>query len=348
MAQQTHVRNVMDVIDKGLRQYQDGLRKAAEDISMSPDAPIDSLKDLNKTTEQQSLGKDQQAEAEAAGSTVTTADPNASGNGQEEVDKRTPKTMDMDQTAMANSESLPNIEVDMKGTEQKIASYTKTASAMLQRLAQVSMAPAPKVAAAPARPMAKTAADVLLAKVAAAADEAAAVYRDNFIYGQLNYYDKLGQITQMMKSAGMDDEEIQAVGGPEAVAEQVAADDPAAMLPEGVNLPPEMAGGEGDTGGEVEGGEEMPIDPAELDALVTELDDAGVTPEALAQLLDQVQELEGSGASDAEIGAVTSEAIGAPDEEQAKTAAGLDPQRLDAVRAVLYPAFAPFQAFLNR
>jgi hypothetical protein len=176
----------------------------------------------------------------------------------------------------------------------------------------------------------KTAEELAFDKLASIANGAAQEYYEGYMMGLL----KRAQDEHEVLNSGIPMNVIQKAGGVSAILDKVAMEFPEAVMPEGEMPPmeggdlgmaeggemPPMEGdpmmGEDPMAGELpmEGGEGMEdagmqADPAggDLEALVTQLEEAGVTPEELEQAFADVDELQQAGVAPEELAAALSE-----------------------------------------
>ena len=290
--------------------HEQGLDKAAADGGTGKDegdpnatsnAEHIQIKELEEeeegSTKQRNLGVEQQQAAEDAGSTIKQVPDNTDADAKRPTDDQGPSTLDIDQPAAQNSEVLGQVKKQEINMEQKLAAHEKMANAILAKLAACTI-DQPKTKAEPAATddtgegQEKTAAEQVFGDLQKAAQAAADRYYLGYLYGAMHRVQKEAELYEGLKGAGLNDDAIEKLGGVPALLDKVALEDPGAVLPPDVGLPPEMLG-------------EAPADEgaAEEEALMEALSEAGISPEQLVELAQVVEELQAGGAAPEDIGA---------------------------------------------
>jgi len=275
------------------------------------------IKDLenkdNVTTAQKDLGPEQVQAAKDAGSTVATDPANSEEAGKKPTDNQGVKTLDVDQTVEGSSDVIGTVQKTEIGMEQKVARAEHLGNAILRMVGGTPQEINP----------------VLEAMI----EKSASVAQDSF-----NSH-LMGQIQR-----AIDEQELATNGGLGKEAGQyldkLAEEDPNAVLPEGMapmeELAPEVAPEEA----AMDAGAEGVGDDEELNQLVGALDQAGVSPEELAQAVEEVQALVEAGVDPEELaqglGELMEEEL--PPEvlkEAADKEAAEQRARVDAIKALI-------------
>lgn len=314
------VGSLLDTMDAFLAPFQ---KKAAEvnpdDTQKGSVGKTPEVKELEKTdpvgTEQTNIGKEQQAESEAGGSTAASSAPeNTDANAKGVVDaKKEIATMDADDKAKSQS-VLAGETTKLTVGQQKAASLEQRGLRLIAALDQIVTAQQKTASQAPApapqsqAPVQDTSIDPLLEKVAAAAIRAGQRYAVASFLGQLDRFEK----EEALRAGGLQDLVIQKYGSVQNLFEKMAAEDENALLPpelgggeapaegaEALPLPPDASAGSGEEAPPMEGGGD--VNEAEIQDLAQALSE-NVSPEDVAQAEQALQELQAAGATPEEIG----------------------------------------------
>ena len=310
------------------------LKQAMEDNSVSfkdtkPANPEEQAKQQAAATSQDNLGKEQTQAAVDSASNVNSVSSNSEADGNRFWDDQGTKTLDTDQPVKGNGNLGPTRTQEIT-QEQKTARANHLGNAILDILYKEASAAVPgqaggtvpKASAAPkptrqvgaipndadglAAGNDKTAGEVhpFVEKAAAEAAYAAQEYFEDYFEGIMKRANDMHEVSQANIPSAL----LRQVGGVSGLLDKVAMEFPEAVLPEGAELEgggddlAALAGAEGgeeggmpggmpDMGG-MPGGEEGG-DPAE--ELAAALEEAGVTPEELAQAVEDVTALQEAG-----------------------------------------------------
>lgn len=354
VAQAKTAGGALEQIDAFLSQVTSEYQKSAADESQK-DKPSNTPaaqaepKAGEVSTSQRSLGKEQTDAAQASGSTVnvvaanTNADNKQPGDGKadqpqqtgadEKVTQVTPRHQETTQEKVARTIRLGNAllsklaesEAKKEGESEKQEKAEKKDEKKDEKKAPAAKPGTVAAAVAPLVPpaMPKVAADAFFDKCANVAAEKATEYFNGFLAGMLKRAQDEAELANVdWAKLGVSKEALDAVGGPSGLLDKVAAEDPAAVLPEGLagmvpeagaapeGMPPEgMApeAGAAPAGGTDEVADalaEAGVQPEDIDQAaqaLNELFQSGVSPEEAAQAVQEiVSEQQGAGAAPAE------------------------------------------------
>ena len=209
--------------------------------------------------------------------------------------------------------------------------------------------------------------DPVLQKMAGEAAGAAQLYYEGYLQGMI----KRAHDEAEVANAGIHPDLLEKAGGVGGLLDKVAMEFPEAVLPEGVDVGAEAApveaalpAPEGDAGlppvpegdaglppapeeamapeGDLGGGE----DPA--DALAAALDEAGVTPEELAQAVEDVSALQEAGIEPEQLAESMTEILGEEGAAAPEEAAAAAPPAVDKVASAQTPVSQKVREILSR
>jgi hypothetical protein len=379
VAQAKTAGGALEQIDAFLSQVTSEYQKSAADESQK-DKPSNTPaaqaepKAGEVSTSQRSLGKEQTDAAQASGSTVNVVAANTNADNKQPGDGKA----DQPQQTGADEKTTQVTPRHQETTQEKVARTIRLGNALLSKLAESEAkkegesekqekaekkdekkdekkAPAAKpgtvaAAVAPLVPpaMPKVAADAFFDKCANVAAEKATEYFNGFLAGMLKRAQDEAELANVdWAKLGVTKEALDAVGGPSGLLDKVAAEDPAAVLPEGLagmvpeagaapeGMPPEGMAPEGVApgGGTDEVADalaEAGVQPEDIDQAaqaLNELFQSGVSPEEAAQAVQEiVSEQQGAGA--APEGAAPEMPAEAPPAEKAAA----DMQRMNVIK----------------
>ena len=265
----------------------------------------------------------------------TAAATNTNGDGKEPTDDQGPKTLDASQVVTDN--------VTVETTPEKIARAGRLGDAILRTVAELQKAAAQEDSAvAPAAPVVEP---TLIEKIAAEdpmmADSIAQAYQE-FTTGWLAGYNQRNQDKAEMLESGI----FKTAEDADAVLDMVAAEDPGAIAPPGLEVPAAPASAPDDTPAEIpadanaapDSGDLDPETEAQLNELADQMSAAGVSPEDIVQAAAQLEELTNAGVSPEEIiqaaGEIQDEdAAAAPDGAPDAPAADIPPEDAEKIAA---------------
>jgi len=372
VAQANTAGGALEQIDAFLSQVTTEYQKSAADESQK-DKPSNtpaalSAKD-NVSVNQGAAGKELTDAAQASGSTVNVVPANTNADAKQPGDGKA----DQPQQTGADEKTTQVTPRHQETTQEKVARTIRLGNALLSKLAESEAkkegesekqekaekkdekkdekkAPAAKpgtVAATVAPVMPKVAADAFFDKCANVAAEKATEYFNGFLAGMLKRAQDEAELANVdWAKLGVTKEALDAVGGPSGLLDKVAAEDPAAVLPEGLvgaapeavaapeaGMAPEAGAGAAPAGGTDEVADalaEAGVQPEDIDQAaqaLNELFQAGVSPEEAAQAVQEiVSEQQGAGA--APEGAAPEMPVEAPPAEKAAA----DMQRLNVIK----------------
>lgn len=375
VAQAKTAGGALEQIDAFLSQVTTEYQKSAADESQK-DKPANTPaaqaepKAGEVSTSQRNLGKEQTDAAQASGSTVNVVAANTNADAKQPGDGKS----DQPQQTGADEKTTQVTPRHQETTQEKVARTIRLGNALLSKLAESEAkeedesekhekdekksekkAPAAKpgtVAATVAPIMPKVAADAFFDKCANVAAEKATEYFNGFLAGMLKRAQDEAELANVdWAKLGVTKEALDAVGGPSGLLDKVAAEDPAAVLPEGLagaapegmapegmapegaapeGMAPEGAAPGGGTDEVADALAEAGVQPEDIDQAaqaLNELFQAGVSPEEAAQAVQEiVSEQQGAGA--APEGAAPEMPAEAPPAEKAAA----DMQRLNVIK----------------
>ena len=251
---------------------------------------------------QGAAGKEKQQDMEAGIAGVEADSPEATnndGDGEEPTDDQGPKSLDASETVTEN--------ITVETTPEKVARAERLGNAILSRVAdlQKNATEATPEATPEAKPKQEAS---ILEKLASEnpkmADHISQSYHD-FATGWLEGFNQRQDDLQECMESGI----FKSAAEADAMLDAVAAEDPGAIAPPGMEAPMGEApmeeapveGGDLGMGAPEEGGEMDPETAAQLDQLADEMEAAGVSPEDLVQAAKQLEELTAAGVSPDEI-----------------------------------------------
>jgi hypothetical protein len=303
---------------------------------------------------QGAAGKEKQQDV-ATGTAAINADSpeavNTNGDGKEATDDQGPKMLDASQKVTEN--------ITVEETPEKIARAERLGNSILSRITELQKNASE---AAPAAPTVD-----IIEKLASENPEMAGQisqsYHD-FTVGWLEGHAQRQQDAQEMAASGL----FKSAAEADAMLDQIAAEDPAAVAPPGLEAPEAPMGGMGDLptevppellagaeGGEAAGGDEE-LDPEaeeQLSQLADEMAAAGVQPEDLVQAAQQLQELTDAGVSPEEIiqaaGEVAQEGPeGAEEAPEEDVAADITPEEVEKAAHLRHESIKDYIRSLNQ
>jgi hypothetical protein len=269
--------------------------------------PQEQMKEKELPTDQTNLGVEQTQAANDSGSTVSSAPDNKEGAGNTFADTQGTQTLTTDDPVeqKGNIGPVKNTEIN---SEQKVARAENLGNAILEVLYKAASESAAPVSGEQAA----------LDKLAAQAADAAQEYYEGYLYGMLKRAKDEQDLRAACEENQIDAGLIKKAGGISGILDKVAMEFPDAILPEEAGAAPEEAAPIADV---VEGEAPVEGDDATVEALVSALDEAGVTAEELAQAVEDVQALQEAGVSPDELAEVMTEVLENTGDEAAAPAA---------------------------
>lgn len=240
--------------------------------------------DVNPVKGQGKEGKETQDQAEKAGSDATSPANKAKANPEPQEDE-TPIKLDLDKTVKGKSEVMTPKDSPVSELEQKVARFNKLTVACTNILTDI--AKETKVAPviqkrASAKPADISPEDAILTGIMKQASADAQTFYKYNLMGRIQRLED----EDYLANSGINAETLRNAGGVSGLLERVAADVPEAVIPEELMAPEE--GELDDLAGELEA---MGVSPEEVAAAVQDfqaLTDAGVTPDEIVQVVQEV------------------------------------------------------------
>jgi len=364
-------------------QKEAALKTAAEDSSVSfkdtkPANPEEQAKQAPPATSQNNLGTEQTQAAVDSASNVNSVSSNSEADGDRFPDTQGTQTLTTDDPVKGKGNIGPTRTQEIT-QEQKTARAQRMGASILEVLHKEASAAAPGQAGGSAQPAAQQAAPAPATPAAALPNDAdglpaggdktaaqAAQFSpfekqaaEQAAYAAQEYFE--GFYKGLIKRAYDEREVAQSnipaqyldmVGGVSGLLDKVAMEFPEAVLPEGEELPD--GGGLEALGGAPEGAPEMGLegggDPA--DELAAALEEAGVTPEELAEAIEDVSALQEAGIEPEQLAGAMEEIVGGGVEGGEAPAPEVPPAPEEGAEKLASAQFSPSAqnvlAILNR
>ena len=362
VAQAKTAGGALDQIDAFLSQvsseYQKTAAESQQDKPSNTPAAQAEPKAGDVSTSQRGLGKEQTDAAEASGSTVNKVPANT------DADNKQPGDGKGDQPQQSSPGEGKNNTGNVRHQEtvqEKVARTVRLGNAILTKLASVTedktksvaatvtpagtkVGTAPKTekraAAAPAPAKGeKEAANAFFQKCAAIAEAKAIEYRDSYLAGIMKRAQDEAELANVdWAQLGVTKEALDAVGGPSGLLDKIAAEDPMAIMPEGMmGADPAAAA----MGADPAAMGAAPAGGPGMDQAADALAAAGVEPQDIEQAAQALNELFQSGVSPEEAAQAVSELVA---EQGGGDAAGAAPAPGGAAPMDMAAAAAPAAA----
>ena len=372
MSKQTSVQQSVDMISEFLGPIRAQAQKEAEAASFKDTAkatPENQSNSSPESTTQTTLGNEQSQAAKDSGSTAPDEKPNSDADAQQAADTQGTQTLTVDDEVREQGNIGPVSDTEIS-QEQKMARASRLGNEILHQLEasldkratggseedDVNETPAALPAAIPnsadsdaEEGKEATQEEYVMHHLAKTASDAAQEFYEGYLSGMIKRaQDEIEVETSVPASV------LEKAGGVHALLDKVAMETPEAVLPEGVELPPEALVGDDAPVEDIpeEGIEGGGVEEADLEAIGAQLEEAGVTPEELQQAIEDVQALQEAGVSpeelaaalgaEGEVGGEIPEAVAPPAEEAPEAA--LDPEAKEASDRTL----AKINEILNR
>ena len=311
----------LDVINDFLGQIRS--EKEAETVSFKdkPEAtPTEQSKPKASEgqVKQTNLGKEQTQDADDSNSTVDSTPENSDEKGKSPVDDQGTKTLDSDEPVAEDGNIGPMRKQEIT-QEQKMARAAKLGNAILRKVAEELGAmgetddePEEKEGeeeeGEEKEGEEKEAVDAFLDDCLQKSASYAQNAHDSYLLGLLKRAQDEAELAGAdFSQIGLDEETFEKIGGVEGLLDKVAMEDPAAVMPEGMEALPMEGAMPAEGGGEVTEDDlavlsdalaEAGVEPEAIDEAaqaVSQLAEAGVSPEEAAQAIQEVvnESLEG-------------------------------------------------------
>jgi len=306
MSKQTSVQQSVDMISEFLGPIRAQAQKEAEAASFSG------------STSQTTLGNEQSQAAKDSGSTAPDEKKNSEADAQQAADTQGTQTLTIDDKVREKGNIGPVSETEIN-QEQKMARASRLGNEILHQLEasldkratrdsdddDVNKTPDALPAAIPNSADAEegkeaTEEEYVMHHLAKTASDAAQEFYEGYLSGMIKRaQDEIEVETSVPASV------LEKAGGVRSLLDKVAMETPEAVLPEGVELPPEalVDGAAPEEGIPEEGIEGGGVDEADLEAIGAQLEEAGVTPEELQQAIEDVQALQEAGVTPEDLAA---------------------------------------------
>jgi len=312
MSKQTSVQQSVDMISEFLGPIRAQAQKEAEAASFSG------------STSQTTLGNEQSQAAKDSGSTAPDAKQNSEADAQQAADTQGTQTLTIDDKVREKGNIGPVSETEIN-QEQKMARASRLGNEILHQI-EASLdkratgdSKKPSSQDGPFIPNSADSDDeteegkhasqeeYVMQHLAKTASDAAQEFYEGYLSGMIKRaQDEIEVETSVPASV------LEKAGGVRSLLDKVAMETPEAVLPEGVELPPDVLAGEAPPTEDIpeEGIEEGGVGEEDLEAIGAQLEEAGVTPEELQQAIEDVQALQEAGVSPEDL----AEALGAAGE----------------------------------
>jgi len=251
-----------------------------------------------ESTTQTSLGNEQSQAAKDSGSTAPDEKPNSEADAQQAADNQGTQTLTVDDKVREQGNIGPVSETEIN-QEQKMARASRLGNEILYQLEtsldkRATGASEGQAGGTPATQ--PTAEDYVMHHLAKTAGDAAQEFYEGYLSGMVKRaQDEIEVETSVPPSV------LSQAGGVRSLLDKVAMETPEAVLPEGVELPPEALVDGADLTEEVP--EEGGVGDEDLEAIGAQLEEAGVTPEELQQAIEDVQALQEAGVTPEDLAA---------------------------------------------
>jgi len=320
----------MSLIDGFLSQVRGEHDKIAADTTSQKDKPENTPTEQAQpkagdvSTEQRGLGKEQTAEAESGPgpANVSKTPPNTNADATQPGDG---KGKDQPQQTAVGDEKVPaQLQGELREeqtVQQKVARTVRLGNAILTKLAEEMSKNAPQAPArapakqAPATASQKTASDEFFQKCAQHAAAKAQEFFESYLHGMMKRAEDEGELAEIdWAKLGVTKQALDAAGGPSGLLDKVAAEDPAAILPPELTVPPPgpEAGMSGDAGGAMgapDGAAGAAPGGVDANAIADALAEAGVSDADIDQAASALADLFQSGVSPQEAAQAVSELL---------------------------------------